>query len=235
MGECLTSYLGLVLYEPALRLQQRLVEARVEHRTPDILLLLQHPPVFTIGRFRGENEIIAPPIILTWEGIEVFRTNRGGSVTYHGPGQLVGYPILNLRELGLGVRDYIWKLEEVIIQMLGEFGISGKRKTEYPGVWVGSEKICSLGINVSRHITMHGFALNVSTNLKHFSYINPCGMKGAVMTSISKVIGHPVDTEVTIEPLLQHFSDVFGVNCIRDINLAKKLPDALVRLPATLG
>ncbi len=235
MGKCLASYLGLVPYEPALHLQQRLVAARAEYRIPDVLLLLQHPPVFTIGRFRGENDIIAPPEIMAQEGIEVFHTNRGGSVTYHGPGQLVGYPILNLRELNVGVRDYVWRLEEVIIRLLGDFAISAGRNSKYPGVWVGNEKICSLGINISRHITMHGFALNVSTNLKHFDYINPCGIKNAIMTSISKVLGHHVDIEATIEPLLQHFSDVFGVKCTRNESLVKTLPDTLVTLPATLG
>jgi len=235
MSECLVSYLGLVPYETAFKLQVQLAEFRVQDKIPDILLLLQHPAVFTIGRFRGENEIIASLKILTREGIEVFNTNRGGSVTYHGPGQLVGYPILNLRELGLGVRDYLWRLEELIIRLLADFAVIGKRNDNYPGVWVGNEKICSLGINVSRHITMHGLALNVATNLKHFTYINPCGIKGATMTSISKVLGHPVDIEGTIEPMLQHFSNVFGVKCARCNSLAQSLPDTLVTLPATLG
>lgn len=235
MSECLVSYLGLVPYETAFKLQVQLAEFRAQDKIPDVLLLLQHPAVFTIGRFRGENEIIASLKILTREGIEVFNTNRGGSVTYHGPGQLVGYPILNLRELGLGVRDYLWRLEELIIRLLADFAVIGKRNDNYPGVWVGNEKICSLGINVSRHITMHGLALNVATNLKHFTYINPCGIKGATMTSISKVLGHPVDIEETIEPMLQHFSNVFGVKCARCNSLTQSLPDTLVTLPATLG
>lgn len=223
MTDCLANYLGLVPYEPALRLQERLAQARAENRISDVLLLLQHLPVFTIGRFRGESEIVAPPEVMRREGIEMFQINRGGSITYHGPGQLVGYPILNLKELELGVRDYIRRLEEVIIRVLADFGIVGQRNPQYPGVWLGEKKICSLGINVSRHITTHGFALNVSTNLRHFDYINPCGIRGAVMTSMSEVIGHPVDVLATTAPLLKHFSAVFGVKCIRDDGLAQSM------------
>ena len=235
MGVCLSGYLGLMPYDIALKFQQQLVRARAKGQITDFLLLLQHPPVFTIGRFRGTNEIIAPPEVLSREGIEVFDTNRGGSTTYHGPGQLIGYPILNLKELSLSIRDYIWRLEEVIIRLLGDFGISGGRNAKYPGVWVGNEKICSLGINVSHYITMHGFALNISTDLKHFDYINPCGISGAVMTSISRILNYPVETETTIEPLLRHYTSVFGVKCTRDDSLAQTLSDSLVTAPATLG
>ena len=223
MNKCLAGYLGRVPYEPALRLQQRLAQERAANRIPDVLLLLQHPPVFTIGRFRGRSEIVAPLEVLNREGIEVFHTSRGGSITYHGPGQLVGYPILNLKELELGVRDYVHKLEEVVIRVLADFGIVGERNPQHPGVWLGDKKVCSLGINVSRHITMHGFALNVNTNLKHFDYINPCGISGVVMTSISKVLGHPIEVEATTNPLVSHFSAVFGVKCIRDDGLAHSM------------
>jgi len=211
---CLTSekvyladYLGVVPYELALNLQQRLVQARAEGDIPDVVLLLQHPPVFTIGRFRGEEDIVNIP-----DGIEVFPTNRGGSITYHGPGQLIGYPILNLKENVLGVREYIWKLEEVIINLLLGFGIRGQRMAKYPsGVWVGKEKICSVGIHVSHYTTTHGFALNVNTDLRYFEYIKPCGLKNTVMTSISKLLGYPVEVEAIIESWLQSFSEIFGL------------------------
>ena len=158
-------------YELALKQQQRLAQARAEGDIPDVVLLLQHPPVFTIGRFRGGEDIIVPP-----DGIAIFHTNRGGGITYHGPGQLVGYPILNLKENGLGVREYIWKLEEVIINLLLSLGIRGHRVAKYPGgVWVGNQKVCSIGIHVSRYITTHGFALNVNPDLRYFEYIKPCG------------------------------------------------------------
>jgi len=207
----LADYLGVIPYEPALKLQQRLVQTRAEGKVPDVLLLLQHPPVFTIGRFRGTEDIVVPRETLRQKGIDVFHTNRGGSITYHGPGQLVGYPILNLKENGLGVREYIWKLEEVIIKLLLTLGIQGHRVTNYPGVWVDEGEICSIGIHVSHHITMHGFALNVNTNLGHFEYINPCGIKGKVMTSVSKILGYPLEAEAIIEALLDSFSATFGL------------------------
>jgi len=203
-------YLGIMSYELALQLQEMLVQARAEDKIPDVVLLLQHPPVFTTGQFRGEDEIIAPPEVLTQNRIDIFHTNRGGSVTYHGPGQLVGYPILNLKENRLGVREYIWKLEEVIIKLLLAFGIQGYRIANYPGsVWAGKEKICSIGIHVSRNITMHGFALNVNTDLRHFGYINPCGIKGEVMTSLSKILGYPIEIEDIIDTFLASFSEIF--------------------------
>jgi len=206
----LADYLGVIPYESALKLQRRLVQARGERSIPDVVLLLQHPSVLTIGRFRGEEDIIVPREVLAQQGIAVFHTNRGGSITYHGPGQLVGYPILDLKELCLGVREYIAKLEEVIIRLLLEMGIRGHRVAGFHGsVWVGDEKICSIGIHVSHYIAWHGFALNVNTDLHHFEYINPCGIKGKVMTSISQLLGYSVDAEAITGALLDSFSETF--------------------------
>ena len=225
---CVAEYLGIVPYENALKLQQALVEGRVADKISDALLLLQHPPVFTIGRFRGGEDIIASAETLAQEGIVVFPSNRGGSVTYHGPGQLVGYPILNLKENGLGVLEYIRKLEDVIIKLLLTFGIHGERVAKYPGgVWVGGEKICSVGIHVSHYVTMHGFALNVNTNLRHFEYINPCGIKGAVITSISRLLGYPVEVEALIPNLLDTFSETFGLKCERGLEKCLDMLGAL--------
>jgi len=223
----IADYLGVVPYELALKRQQGLMQARAEGIIPDVLLLLQHPPVFTIGRFSGEEDIIASLETLTQEGIAVFHTNRGGGLSYHGPGQLVGYPILNLKENGLGVREYIWKLEAVIIKLLLDLGIQGHRVAKYPGVWVGEEKICSVGIHVSHSITMHGFALNVNTNLSHFEYINPCGINSKVMTSVSKLLRYPVEVETTIGRLLNCFSAVFGLRCTQGDDKCLAIPDAL--------
>mgnify|MGYP001410584651 CR=1 FL=1 len=221
-------YLGLIPYEPALKLQQLLMQARTEGNIPDTVLLLQHPPVFTVGRFRGEEDIIAAPQVLAQEGIAIFHTNRGGGVTYHGPGQLVGYPILNLKENRLGVREYIWKLEEVVINLLLTFGIHGYRLAKHPGsVWADREKICSIGIYVSRYITMHGFTLNVNTNLRHFEYINPCGIKGAVMTSISELIGYPVEVKPITENFLHSFSAIFGLEREQGDVKCLAMPNAL--------
>ena len=220
-------YLGLMPYELALKLQRRLAKARAQGSVPDVLLLLQHPPVFTIGRFRGEEDIIISLEKLQQEGMAVFHTNRGGSITYHGPGQLVGYPILNLAENGLGVREYIWKLEEIIIKLLLILGIQGHRVAKYPGVWVDGKKVCSIGVHVSHHITMHGFALNVNTDLRHFEYINPCGIKGQVMTSISKLLGYPIEVEAIIDALLDSFSAIFGLKRERGLDKCLAMLDVL--------
>lgn len=219
--------LGVIPYERALRLQQRLMQARAEGSIPDVVLLLQHPPVFTIGRFRGEEDIIVPPETLTQEEITVFHTSRGGGITYHGPGQLVGYPILNLKEKDIGIREYIWKLEAVIIKLLLSLGIQGHRVTKYPGVWVGGEKVCSIGVHVSHHITMHGFALNVNTDLRHFEYINPCGIKGKVMTCISKLLGYPIEVEAVTEALLNSFSAIFELKRERGLDKCLATLDVL--------
>ena len=208
---CTAVYLGVMPYERALKLQRRLTQVRAEGSVPDVLLLLQHPSVFTIGRFRGEEDIIATPETLAQEEIAVFHTNRGGGITYHGPGQLIGYPILNLKENGLGVREYIWKLEAVIIKLLLGLGIQSQRVANYPGAWVGEKKVCSVGIHVSHGITMHGFALNVNTNLRYFEYIRPCGLRSEVMTSLSELLGHPVEVETIIGNLLDSFSEIFGL------------------------
>jgi len=210
-------YLGVVPYEIALKQQETLRQTRAEGKIPDTVLLLQHPPVYTVGRFRGEEDIITPP-----KGIAVFQTNRGGSITYHGPGQLVGYPILNLKENGLGVREYIWQLEEVIINLLLDLGIEGCRMAKYPGsVWVGEDKICSIGIHVSHYITTHGFALNVNPDLSYFEYIRPCGLKSTVMTSISKLLGYHVAVESIIDSLLNLFSETFGLEQEKGYTLAQ--------------
>jgi lipoate-protein ligase B len=210
---CIAPYLEIVPYEAALKLQQGLMQARAEGRIGDVLLLLQHPSVFTTGRFEGEEDMVVPRERLAREGIAVFHTNRGGGATYHGPGQLVGYPIINLKEDGLGVREYIQKLEAVIIKLLLALGIQGHRVAEYPGVWVGEKKVCSIAVHVSRSVTTHGFALNVTNDLRYFRYIRPCGLAGEVMTSVSELLGHWVAMETIIEKLLACFSEIFGLGC----------------------
>ncbi len=214
---CSAPYLGIVPYDRALELQQGLARARAQGRIGNVLLFLQHPPVFTTGRFRGGDDVIVPPETLARLGIAVFHTNRGGGITYHGPGQLVGYPILDLKENGLGVREYVRKLEETIMKLLLALGIQGQTIAEYPGVWVGEKKICSIGIHVTHHITTHGFALNVSNDLQYFDYVRPCGLSGEVMTSVSELLGHPVAMETIIEALLPCFSDVFGLSCKQEM------------------
>ena len=210
---CWATYLGIVPYELALDLQERLKRARAEDEVPDVLLLLQHPPVFTLGRFRGENDWLIPPEALAREGIAIFQTDRGGGLTYHGPGQLVGYPILDLQKNSLGVREYIQRLEKVVLELLLSWGVAGYRVPQYPGVWAEGKKVCSIGIHVSRFITTHGFALNVNNDLCYFDYIRPCGLRGGLITSLSELLGHPVEVESLLEGLLHCFSTSFGLNC----------------------
>lgn len=210
---CIAPYLGIVPYEVALKLQQGLMQARSEGKIGDVLLLLQHPSVFTEGRFRGGEDRIVPPETLAREGIAVFHTDRGGGITYHGPGQLVAYPILDLKENGLGVCEYIWKLEAVIIKLLFGLGIQGYRLAGYPGVWASEKKVCSIGIHISHHITTHGFAINVTNDLRYFGYVRPCGLSGEVMTSVSELLGHWVAMETIIDKLLPSFSEIFGLGC----------------------
>ncbi|MBU2535330.1 MAG: lipoyl(octanoyl) transferase LipB [Chloroflexota bacterium] len=218
----IAQYIGTVPYQVALNQQETLRQLRAEGRIPDAVLLLQHPHVYTVGRFRGKEDIIVPP-----ENIPVLRTNRGGSITYHGPGQLVGYPVLDLRANGLGVREYIWKLEEVIIGLLRSFGIEGQRNGNRPGgVWAGDRKMCSIGINVSHYITTHGFALNVNNDLKYFDHIRPCGMEGASMTSMAELLGRPVPFDAIVHNWIRLFSEVFALK--REMNLVLPVEEVVI-------
>ena len=204
--------LRVIGYEPAMHLQDRLVSARLNGDIPDTLLLLQHPPVLTIGTSGGEEYITTAKATLIQEGIAVTRTDRGGNITYHGYGQLVGYPILDLSSRGKDIHRYVRSLEEVIIRTLGDFSIPAYRDPMYPGVWAEEGKICSLGIRVRHWITKHGFALNVNNDLRHFSYIHPCGIVGRKATSMSQLLQCPVSIEEMIPSLLHHFARVFQVN-----------------------
>jgi lipoate-protein ligase B len=202
----IVNYPGVVPYEAALKEQERLRQLRMDNRIPDTVLLLQHPHVYTTGRFKGEEDILVLP-----EDIPIFHTNRGGSITYHGPGQLVGYPVLDLKANSLGVREYIWKLEEVSIKLLGGFDIEAQRHSQYPGsVWASGRKICSIGINVSRHVTTHGFALNVNNDLKYFEAIRPCGMPEK-MTSMSEFLGRVLPFDAVVSEWINWFSAIFGL------------------------
>ena len=178
--------LGMVAYRDALELQKELVERRKTGEIPDQLLLLQHPPVITLGvRTRDDrSHIVATPATLEEAGVEVFESGRGGDVTYHGPGQLVGYPILDLKPDRCDVHRYVRDLEEVLIRAVAEFGIVSHRLPGLTGTWVGNEKLAAIGVRIARWVTSHGFALNVSTNLAHFGLIIPCGITDKGVTSM---------------------------------------------------
>src|SRR4051812_8990745 len=171
MRVCELRNLHLVTYENGLRLQQKLVELRQEEAIPDQLLLLEHPPVITLGRGGDVRNLLAPEDVLRTHRVRFFETTRGGDITYHGPGQLVGYPILHLGEGNRDVRKYVTNVEEVLIRTVADFGIDAKRVDGRRGIWVGNEKIAAIGVRIARWVTSHGFALNVSTNLDHFRLI----------------------------------------------------------------
>lgn len=213
---CQAYRLGMIEYEDALRLQNRLAEARQEEKIGDVLLLLQHPPVITMGKSGKVQNVLATQPTLQEKGIKVIFTDRGGDVTYHGPGQLVAYPIFNLRLHGLGVPDYVWKLEEVVIRLLVRYGIAAGRVPKLRGVWVEHEKICSLGVHLSRWVSKHGLALNVNTNLDPFHLINPCGLTNCQVTSMAKKLGRNLSMEEIESAMLQSFAEVFSLSLRED-------------------
>jgi lipoyl(octanoyl) transferase len=204
MRKCVVRELGRVGYGEALELQRQLVEARKEGRGDDHLLLLEHPHVITLGRNGKLENLLASEEILARTGISFYPTDRGGDVTYHGPGQLVGYPILDLREWKRDVGAYVRAVEQVIIDTLADYGIAAGRIPKLTGVWVDGRKIAAIGVHLSRWITSHGFALNVSTDLTYFQYIVPCGLTKPV-TSMAQL-----GVRATLPDVAQHLASHFG-------------------------
>jgi lipoyl(octanoyl) transferase len=203
--------LGIVPYADALIMQRALVEERKTGAVPDLLLLLQHAPVITLG-VRGDggrSHILATAGRLAELGIEVHETGRGGDVTYHGPGQLVGYPILNLDPDRRDVHRYVRDLEEVMILVCADYGVVADRIAGLTGVWVGAEKIGAIGVRISRWVTSHGFAFNVATDLDHFQLIVPCGIGDRGVTSLQRLLGRRVPLEEVQEGFIRHFLAVF--------------------------
>jgi lipoyl(octanoyl) transferase len=203
--------LGVVSYGEGLELQRELVERRKAGGIPDQLLLLEHPPVITLGvRTRHErSHVIATQEALDEEGVEVFESGRGGDVTYHGPGQLVGYPILDLRPDRCDVHRYVRDLEDVLIRTAAAFGVPAVRLGGLTGAWVGDEKLAAIGVRIARWVTSHGFALNVSTNLAHFRLIVPCGIADKGVTSLEKLLAHPVPMSAAEDAAIDAFCSVF--------------------------
>ncbi len=209
--------LGRLEYGKALAIQEKLLALRQAGKTGDILLLVEHPPVLTVGR-RGEySNILLPVEELKAAGVEIFDVNRGGDVTYHGPGQIVGYPIMDLSGYDRDIKDYVGRIEDIFIRLLKEdYGIEAQRdEKKYTGVWVGNNKITAIGIAVKRWVTMHGFAFNVNTDLSHFRWINPCGITDKGVTSLAQLLGHPEDYEKLNGRVTWYFSQVFSVETQR--------------------
>jgi lipoyl(octanoyl) transferase len=203
--------LGVVPYADGLELQRTFVERRKADEIPDQLLLLEHPPVITLGvRTRHDrSHVVATAETLEEEGVEVFESGRGGDVTYHGPGQLVGYPILDLRPDRCDVHRYVRDLEEVLIRVAAAFGITAGRSRGLTGAWVGDEKLAAIGVRIARWITSHGFALNVSTNLSHFGLIVPCGITGKGVTSLERLLRRSVAMTAVEDTVVEAFCTVF--------------------------
>ena len=209
MRSCELQNLHLVTYENGMKLQQKLVELRQREEISDQLLLLEHPAVITLGRGGDASNLLAPPQLLAEQRVRFFETTRGGDITYHGPGQIVGYPILHLGEGNRDVRKYVTKLEEVLIRTVAEYGITAERIEGKRGIWVGSNKIAAIGVRIARWVTSHGWALNVSTNLEHFRLITPCGIQGMGVTSIERETGRSVPLSEVRQVLASKFAEIF--------------------------
>jgi lipoyl(octanoyl) transferase len=238
MKELLVVNLGLVEYGAAWGLQRRMVAARKLSAVPDVLLLCEHPHVITLGRSGKISNLLASEHVLRHMGVSFFETNRGGDITYHGPGQLVGYPILNLAEIRRDVVWYVRSLEEVMIRATTDFGIASQRVAGRTGVWVDvrpgpvayqqkdaeevkeieeveeakdEEKLAAIGVHISRWVTSHGFAYNVSTNLRYFDFIVPCGIAGKRATSLEKLLGRRVQIAEVAPRIVAHLGEIFGL------------------------
>jgi lipoyl(octanoyl) transferase len=214
MRELVVRRLGVVGYDEALALQRSLVEERKAGRIPDTLLLLQHPAVITLGvkGDGGRANVVASSGRLAELGIEVRETGRGGDVTYHGPGQLVGYPIIDLKPDRCDVHRYVRDVEEVMIRVCADWGVSAVRVKGLTGAWVGAEKIAAIGVRISRWVTSHGFALNVATNIDHFGLIVPCGIADRGVTSLERLVQRRVPMSEVEDATAAHFSAVFGAS-----------------------
>ena len=230
MTKCLTIDLGVIGYAEAYTLQKRMVAARKAEAIEDVLVLCQHPHVITQGRSGKREHLLVGEQVLGQKGVEFYETSRGGDVTYHGPGQIVAYPIINLGAIRRDVVWYVRMLEEVMIRASADFGVAPAREAGKTGVWVAPqeeltpsarraqrsqstpEKLGAIGVHISRWVTSHGFAYNVSTDLRFFDLIVPCGIAGRKATSLEKLLGRGVDFGEVTTRLTKHFGEVFGLN-----------------------
>jgi lipoyl(octanoyl) transferase len=201
--------LGTVDYDKAHELQRTLQAKRIEGAVEDVVLLLEHPPVLTLGRSAKNEHIIASKEMLAARGISVHEVGRGGDVTYHGPGQLVAYPIIDLKPDRKDVRKYVWTLEEAMIRTCGDFGIDATRIRGLNGTWVGERKVGAVGVRISRWVTMHGLALNANSNLNDFQLIVPCGIEDKAVTSLSNELDRAVTVDDVTTPLATHFASLY--------------------------
>jgi len=211
-------------YREIWKLQTGLVDARKAGAfDQDIVFLLEHSPVFTLGRSGGKENLRVSESFLEKSGVPIVHVERGGNITYHGPGQLVGYPVINLKSLKLGVLDYVTNLEDVMIRTVADWGIAAERNSLNRGIWVGNNKIGAIGVTVRRSITFHGFALNVNVSLEPFEWIHPCGLEGICATSMETKLDTPVSFDQVKERLKHHLCEVFHIRLIsKDLSEVQK-------------
>lgn len=176
-----------------------------------MLLLLEHPPTITIGKSGSIENVLVSKEALSKEGVSLFFIDRGGDVTYHGPGQIVGYPIIDLKQRGKDIRRFVYDIEEVIIRMMKDFSIEAGRDESHPGVWIDGKELAAIGLAIRRWVSIHGFAINVNPNMEHFSLINPCGFNDRKATSMSQLLGEKLPVDAVKERLISHFSEIFDV------------------------
>jgi len=210
---CLIQF-GVQPYAPMQALQNELVRWRQRGLVGDTLLLLEHSPVITLGRRADPAHILASSRVLEREGIEVHQSERGGEVTYHGPGQLVGYPILHLHSYGIGASDYMHRLEEVVLRTLADYGLVARRRKRMIGLWVADAKIAAFGVRIKRGVTLHGFALNVQPNMRHWSFITPCGITDGGVTSMTLQLQRTPPMREVRERVAGHFESLFDVELV---------------------
>ena len=201
--------LGTIDYAEAHRLQKELQAKRISGEIDDTVLLLEHPPVLTMGRSAKEQHVLAAPDVLAARGISVHEVGRGGDVTYHGPGQLVAYPIIDLKPDRRDVRKYMWSLEETMIRTCADFGLAATRVEGLNGAWIGNRKVGAVGVRISRWVTMHGLAINANSDLTHFDLIVPCGIQDKTVTSLTAELGRTVFAANVIDPLAGHLADLY--------------------------
>ena len=206
--------LGLIDYKEAWDIQKSIHQLRVENKIDDVLFLLEHPHTYTLGKSADKQNLVGDENYLSDNKISVYDIDRGGDITYHGPGQIVGYPIINLTNWKQDTHKYLRAIEEVIIQSCSEYGLNGGRVEKYTGVWINDRKICAIGIKVSRWITMHGFAFNINTDLKLFNGIIPCGITDKDVTSLNRELKTEIPLNDVKEKIIHHFSNNFNYDQI---------------------
>ncbi len=217
---------GRVAYEEALALQERFWREKIAGKKDDFLLLLSHPPTFTLGKTGSLTNLLIGTEGLSRLGLPLYPADRGGDITYLGPGQLVAYPVMDLKRRNQDIPQFVHNLEEAVIGTLGDFSLRGSRIKDHPGVWIEGEKICAVGLSIRRWISRHGLALNVTTDLSCFSLINPCGIAGGKVTSLKAILRRDIPLAEVEESFLSHFARVFSLTLIPGVlKRAEDLPE----------